>query len=422
MICEILSIGTELLLGHVVNTNANYIARKLAESGIDCFYQTSVGDNLERASSAIEHALKRSDIVVITGGLGSTDDDLTRQAISGATGKKLNLDSNLKELIRQRLVAYQAPVTDRTLSQAFLPEGAVAITPTIGTAPGIILSYKGKTLVSLPGVPQEMRHMLDTRVIPYLKEAYAQPNRVILSRQLKIYGLREVEVEDKLGDLIKKQTNPTIAPLLGLGEVILRVTAKSDSVSLASDLIADTESDIRSRIGEYVYAADDDEMEDVVGLAIVQQHLTLVCAESITGGLITSRLVNHPGSSQYIVGSVVAYSNSLKTRLLDVSPKTLLAHGAVSQYVAEEMANGARQRLGADIGISTTGIAGPDGGTKAKPVGLVYFGLSAKNTMINDHQVFIGTRNEIRWKASQYALNMLRLYLIERGRGGEETA
>lgn len=422
MICEILSVGTELLLGHVINTNANYIGRKLAESGIDCFYQTSVGDNLERASIAIDCGLQRSDIVLITGGLGSTDDDITRQAISDTTRRKLNLDPTLKDLITKRLLAYGAPVNDRTLTQALLPEGAEAIIPTIGTAPGIILTLKKKTVIALPGVPHEMRHMLDTKVIPYLKKTYGSTNQVILSRQLKIYGLREVEVEDKLGDLVKKQSNPTIAPLLGLGEVTIRVTAKSESVSLASDMIADTESEIRDILGDSIYAADEEEMEDVVGAELSNQHMTLACAESVTGGLVMSRLVNHPGSSQYVIGGIVAYSNTLKTHLLDVSPKTLLAHGAVSQYVAEEMSNGVRQRLKADIGISTTGMAGPEGGTKDKPAGLVYFALSAKNTMINDHQTFMGTRNEIRWKSSQYALNMLRLFLLERGRGGEETA
>ncbi len=422
MICEILSVGTELLLGHVINTNANYIARKLAESGIDCFYQTSVGDNLERAKIAINCGLTRSDIVLITGGLGSTDDDITRQAVSDSTERKLNLDPTLKSMISQRLLAYGAPVNDRTLTQALLPEGAEAIIPTIGTAPGIILPLGKKSIIALPGVPQEMRHMLDTKVIPYLKKTYASSNRVILSRRLKIYGLREVDVEDKLGDLVKDQTNPTIAPLLGLGEVMIRVTAKSDSVSHASDLIAETESEIRDLLGDSIYAADDEEMEDAVGNELSNQHLTLGCAESVTGGLVMSRLVNHAGSSQYVTGGIVAYSNTLKTHLLDVSPKTLLAHGAVSQYVAEEMANGIRQRLKTDIGLSTTGIAGPEGGTKEKPAGLVYFALSAKNTMINEHQTFMGTRNEVRWKASQYALNMLRVFLLERGRGGEETA
>jgi nicotinamide-nucleotide amidase len=420
LICEIINVGTELLLGQNVNTNARDIGVILAAAGIDCFCQTSVGDNLDRIVGAVKTALSRSDAILLTGGLGSTDDDLTRNAVAAATGRMLILDNSLERMIRDKLKEFEPSATDKAVRQAYVPEGAMPIKPTLGTAAGFLLDIDGKTIAATPGVPAEMARMLESDIIPYLKAKAPGGAPVIVSRVLKVYGLREVELEQQIQDIIDAQTNPTIAPLIGRGAVTLRLTAKAASREQALDRISDVEDLVRDRLGNYIFGADSEEMEDVVGSQLRKRGLTLALAESVTGGLAVNRLINIPGSTSYVAGGVVAYANSVKTKVLGVPAQTILNHGAVSAVTAEAMAVGVRQTLGADIGVSTTGIAGPGGGSAEKPVGLVYFALSAPDALRCEHNTFHGNRNEIRFKASQYLLNMLRLYLS--GDRGNETA
>ncbi len=419
---EIINIGTELILGQTINTNAKFIAEKLSEHGINCFFQSSVGDNLSRVTSIIKSSLDRSDLVITTGGLGSTDDDITREAIAEASGRKLISKPYLKRIVQERVDDANIPVTDRTLKQAYIPETAESIRPQKGTAPGIILRIGEKTLVALPGVPEEAELMMDESVIPYILKNHRLSENVIISRTLKCYGLKEAEVEEHLRDLIKSQENPTMAILLDGADTNIRLTADASSANEALDLIKAIEIKAKERLGLFFYGVDDENMETVVGRLLEAHQLSIGCAESITAGLVSSRLVNIEGSSSYFAGSIISYSNHLKNKLLDVSAQSILSHGAVSPIVAEEMASQVRSILEVDIGISSTGIAGPEGGTKKKPIGLVYFGLSTHDSMIVDRVVFYGCRNVIRWKASQYLLNMVRLYLIEKTGESDESA
>jgi nicotinamide-nucleotide amidase len=422
MNCEIINVGTELILGQTVNTNAAFIARKLAEAGIDCYFQTSVGDNITRLSNILKEAIKRSDVVILTGGLGSTDDDITREAIAFAFGKKLNLQPNLALLIEEKMTRLKMPVVRKTMRQAYLPEGGLPVPPVKGTAPGIILEVEGKAIFALPGVPVEMETMLKNSVIPYIQRRYGRGKEIILSRILKICGMREAELEEKIADIIAAQTNPTIAPLVALGQVHLRLTAKASTMKAARELIEREEEKIRDRLEDFIFGVDDEEIGDVVGNLLKRQRLTISVAESITGGLVCSRLVDSPRSSEYFVGGIIAYANTVKTKVLGVSPETLLSEGAVSAACAEQMATGIRHLLGTNIGLALTGIAGPSGGTAEKPVGLVYFALAAADALIKNHYIFRGSRNEIRFKASQRLLNTLRLYLLKKERKEKEPA
>lgn len=422
MNCEIINVGTELLLGQGINTNARDIGIMLAAAGVDCYYQTSVGDNLERIVAAIHMAMGRADAVLLTGGLGSTEDDLTRDAVAVATKRDLIADASLEALIKDRLIELEPKATTKTLRQALIPAGSIPIRPTLGTAAGFWLDFENTFIAATPGVPTEMQHMLESDILPELIKRSPGLSDIIVSRVLKAYGLREVEVEDLVSDIIMAQTNPTIAPLITRGAVSLRLTAKARTRATADALIDSLESKVRERLGDYVFGIDSEEMEDTVGALLKNRGVTIGVAESITGGLAVSRLVNTPGSSNYVNGAIVAYANSAKTKLLGVSSQSLLNHGAVSVQVAEEMAGGIRRALAAEIGLSTTGIAGPGGGTNEKPVGLVYFSLAADDALICEHTVFHGSRDEIRFKASQYLLNMLRMYLLNKTGRGDETA
>ncbi len=421
MKCEVINVGTELLLGQSINTNARDIGLKLAAAGLDCYCQTTVGDNLERIAAAIKTALTRADAIILTGGLGSTDDDLTRDAVAAALHLPLQPVPALEKLIRAKLRDFAPTATDKTMRQALLPAGAIAIKPTLGTAAGFVVEHKGRLIAATPGVPAEMNRMLEADIIPRLRVGSAS-GAVILSRILKIYGLREIEIENQIQDIIDAQTNPTLAPLIMRGSVAIRISAKAPDVDSALAIIADTQDALRERLGDYIFAIDTEEMESEVGKLLVAQDLSLATAESITGGLIGDRITNVAGSSAYYAGGVIAYDNEIKQRLLDVCPQTLLSHGAVSAPTAEEMAIGARTALGTDLAIAVTGIAGPDGGSAEKPVGLVYFALATAESIVCSNRTFHGDRNDIRFKTSQYALNMLRLYLLDRARRGGASA
>ncbi len=413
MIAEILTIGTELLLGQTVDTNAAFIAERLAEAGIDLFVTTTVGDNVERIAAALRLALSRSDIVLCTGGLGPTEDDVTREAVAAVTGKPLHHHPEVWEGIRRRFTSRGLSVSANNAKQALVPEGAQILSNPHGTAPGLIVRCPdAQQIVLMPGVPSEMRPMLTEQVIPLLQEGRAGVSR-IRSRLLKTWGLPESVVDEKIGDLFRSQRNPTIAMLVHRGEVWIRLTAKAGREEEIIHLLDTLEERIRERVGDVIFGKDTDTLEEVVGRVLLSSRKTLALAESCTGGLLGHRLTNIPGSSAYLRQGVVAYSNEAKEELLGVPHELIELHGAVSKEVAEAMARGARERSRTDLALAVTGIAGPTGGTPEKPVGLTYIALAAEGGVISRRYRFLGDREGNKLRATGMALDLLRRHLRE---------
>ncbi|HEY3417423.1 MAG TPA: competence/damage-inducible protein A, partial [Armatimonadota bacterium] len=406
MHAEVLSIGTELLLGQITDTNAVYIAQRLAEVGVSLYYKSTVGDNPDRLAEVLTLARERSDLLICTGGLGPTEDDITAAGVARAFDEPLVLDEEsartLEEFFRQR----GRPMTENQLKQAHIPRGARAIPNPVGTAPGFLLEKAGKTVIVMPGPPHEMHTMWRDTIGPYLRE---RSDAVIVSRTLRFCGIGEGALEMLLKDLIDAQTNPTIAPYAKLAEVHIRVTARTTSEEAAWQLIEPTVAAIRERAGQYLYGADDETLEVVAGRMLKERGLTLAVAESCTGGLLGGRITNVAGSSEYFPGGVISYSNALKEMMLDVPAETLNTHGAVSEETARAMAQGIARATGSHYGISVTGVAGPGGGTEEKPVGLVYIGIAdRKGKSLVQRNSMWGDRATIRNRSVQQALVLLR--------------
>ncbi|ADL12992.1 competence/damage-inducible protein A [Acetohalobium arabaticum] len=410
MRAEIVSIGTELLLGQIVDANSAYIAEKLADLGIDLYYQMTVGDNQERLQKVLKRSLEHSDIVITTGGLGPTDDDLTREAVAEVMGVDLIKDEKLEEQIRGFFAELEREMTVNNLSQAYLPAGAEPIINSRGTAPGIIIERNGKTVISMPGVPPEMKQMMNKKVIPYLHDK-AGSKELIKSKVLRVCGYGESSLETEIKDILDSQTNPTVALLSDKAEVHLRLTAKAGNQKMADNLINQVEAELRERLGDDIFGIDDETMEKVVGDRLREEVLTLAVAESCTGGLIGHRITNVSGSSDYFKQGVVVYSNQAKKDLVQVKEETLSEYGAVSRETACEMAEGVKELADTDLGIAVTGIAGPTGGSEEKPVGLVYMGLADDKKVGSFKFKFHGSRKQIKYLTSQYTLDKLRRYL-----------
>jgi len=406
---ELLSVGTELLLGQIVDTNAAYLAGKLSELGVNVYHKTTVGDNAERLAAALRISLGRSDVVFATGGLGPTKDDITAAVVAHVMGVNLVEDQTSAAKIRSFARDRGLTLLDSLLKQAVVPEGAQVVPNPVGTAPGFISTRDGRTAIALPGVPTEMKAMAEQTVLPYLaaRAAKEEGAAVILSRTLRLAGIGESQAEAEIGDLIASQTNPTIAPYAKTYEVHLRVTARAASREAAESLIAPVEARIRDRLGSYIYGADEEGLEAVIGGMLRSAGLTLAAAESCTGGLIGHRITNVPGSSDYFLAGLTTYSDESKTRLLGVPAELIAAHGAVSPEVAVAMAEGVRRAVGADVGVSTTGIAGPGGATPTKPLGLVHIGLSDKAGNVSEELRLRGDRVMIKERAAQLALFLL---------------
>ena len=406
---ELLSVGTELLLGQIVDTNAAYLAGKLSELGVNVYHKTTVGDNAERLAAALRISLGRSDVVFATGGLGPTKDDITAAVVAHVMGVNLVEDQTSAAKIRSFARDRGLTLLDSLLKQAVVPEGAQVVPNPVGTAPGFISTRDGRTAIALPGVPTEMKAMAEQTVLPYLaaRAAKEEGAAVILSRTLRLAGIGESQAEAEIGDLIASQTNPTIAPYAKTYEVHLRVTARAASREAAESLIAPVEARIRDRLGSYIYGADEEGLEAVIGGMLRSAGLTLAAAESCTGGLIGHRITNVPGSSDYFLAGLTTYSNDSKTRLLGVPAELIATHGAVSPEVAVAMAEGVRRAVGADVGVSTTGIAGPGGATPTKPLGLVHIGLSDKAGNVSEELRLRGDRVMIKERAAQLALFLL---------------
>ncbi|NUQ00470.1 MAG: competence/damage-inducible protein A [Armatimonadetes bacterium] len=371
MRAEIVSVGTELLLGNIVNTNAAYIAQELARFGIDVYHHSTVGDNLSRCAETIAMALSRCDAVIVTGGIGPTPDDATRAAIATALGVELEERPELVEVIRERYARRQREPNKAALNQANMPVGSEVIPNPTGTAPGILAATDGKALYAMPGVPSEMKRMLHESVLPDLRERF-ELDSALYVRVLRCRGIGESDLAEHLREMLETYSNPTVATYVKTGEVEVRITARARDESAADELIAPVEEVVRERIGQHIYAVGADAYEEQLARLLRETDRTLATAESCTGGLIGDRVTAVAGSSAYYVGGVVAYSNAVKESLLGVRAEVLQRDGAVSEAAAKAMARGVAERLGADWGLATTGIAGPDGGTAEKPVGLVY--------------------------------------------------
>ncbi|WMI80736.1 competence/damage-inducible protein A [Anaerotignum sp. MB30-C6] len=406
MKAEIIAVGTELLLGDILNTNAQFLAKELAFLGIEVYYQTVVGDNPKRLEDTIFHAFSRADLVITTGGLGPTEDDLTKETAAKYFGENLVLDEKALSQIQVFFDRIDREMTANNTKQAYVPENnGVVLYNANGTAPGIILEKNEKIMVMLPGPPKEVVPMFENQVKPYLakKQEYT-----FISRILRVASVGESAMEMLVKDLIDAQTNPTIAPYAKDGEALLRITAKAKNEEEANRLIDPVAQALKERLGKSVYAEGETNMETEVAKLLVAQNKTIAVAESCTGGEISSQLVRYPGISQVLLEGCVTYSNESKIKRLKVLQETLEKFGAVSKETALEMAKGVAETAGADIGIATTGIAGPDGGTKDKPVGLVYMGLYYNGTVETREFHFAGSRNKIRERATFQALDWLR--------------
>jgi nicotinamide-nucleotide amidase len=406
---EIISVGTELLLGQIDNINTRIISQKLSEIGINVFFHTSVGDNRERISSVFKIALERSDLIIFTGGLGPTLDDLTKETVAEVLRLELNYDEDTLNRIRAFFKKMQREMPENNKKQALVPEGAITIPNESGTAPGIILQTGEKIIILLPGPPNEMEPMLNKFVIPFLRKRLS--NEVIKSRVLRFIGIGESSLEQKILDILKKQTNPTVAPLAKQGEVTLRITAKAKSEKDANELIEPIIQTIKERVGEYIYSYDNDPMEAVVGRMLIERRCTISIAESCTGGYLSHLLTNIPGISAVFDRGIISYSNKSKTEILNVPAEILKQKGAVSQETAISMASWIRKLSGTDLGVAITGIAGPDGGTPLKPVGLVFIALSTDSGDLCEKYLFNGNREAIKRRSALAALDLIRRYL-----------
>jgi nicotinamide-nucleotide amidase len=410
---EIISVGTELLLGNILNSNAQFIAQQLAQLGIPHYYQTVVGDNPDRLKHAISVACERSQILIFTGGLGPTPDDLTTETIADFFNAPLVENSEVVADIAQKFAQRGREMTDNNRKQALIPQGAEVLYNPVGSAPGMIWQPRsGVTILTFPGVPIEMKEMWRQTAVPYLKsQGWGQ--EIIVSRILRFWGLAESSLAEKVADFFDLQ-NPTVAPYANFGEVKLRISAKAPSEEAAYQIIAPVEEQLRQIGGLNCYGSDEDTISSVVGELLTVTQTTLSVAESCTGGGLGQMLTSVSGSSRYFWGGVISYDNSVKQNLLGVDPKVLAEHGAVSEIVAQQMAVGVRSRLNTTWGISITGVAGPDGGTEIKPVGLVYIGLAGPDDQVTSfvHQFGSRGREWVRHVSACSAVDHLRRKLL----------
>lgn len=414
MVVELISVGTEILLGNIVNTNAAYLAEKCALLGCSLYHQTVVGDNEERMEETIREAVDRSDIVILTGGLGPTKDDLTKEVTAKVFGRKLYMDEHSRQRIEEYFQRIQSrAITENNWKQAMVPEGAIVIDNHNGTAPGLIIEDKenGKAAILIPGPPNEMKPMFERDIAPYLNKL--QPEG-IYSHMVKICGIGESRAETMVADLMDNQTNPTLAPYAKTGEVHFRVTAKAKSEEEAEELMRPMIEEMYHRFGDAIYTTEESvTLEEAIVSMLKEKNLTVTTAESCTGGKLAGQLLNVPGASEVYQEGYITYANKSKEKILGVKTGTLEEYGAVSRQTAQEMALGAAKAAEADVAVSVTGIAGPGGGTKEKPVGLVYIGCAVNGESVVREYRFSGDREKNRDYAVVRALTLLREELMK---------
>lgn len=411
MTAEIICVGTEILLGNIVNTNAAYLAEKCAFLGLSNYYQVVVGDNEKRLLETIDVAKDRADVIFLVGGLGPTEDDLTKETACKAFNVELVEDARAKENIITILTNRGRDITNNNFKQALVPKNSIVLYNENGTAPGIIMEENGKIVVMIPGPPNEFIPMVENQVVPYFLGK--NDTNAIYSRVVKLVGVGESSIAEQLSDFTS-MTNPTVATYAKTGEVHIRVTGSAESEDEAKKLVKPVARQIKGMFPEYVYSTNVDEtLEEAVVALLSKNGLSLTTAESCTGGLVSGTIVNVAGASEVFKGGYVTYSNKLKKNVIGVKKSTLEKYGAVSEQVAEEMAKGALEEAKADVAIATTGIAGPGGGSPEKPVGLVYIGCAVKNKVYVEKYNFSGNRNKVRQSAVVAALSMVRKYVSE---------
>ena len=413
MKAEIISIGSEILRGQIVDTNANFIAQKLTELSIDLNYISAVGDNQKILLSLFKKAFNRSDLIITTGGLGPTEDDITYQTIARALNLKLIKYPEAEENLKNILKKINKRISPSNLKQVYLPEGAKIIINQYGTAPAMILEKDNKIICSFPGVPHEMKNLIEENLIPYLKEKFP-PSMIKKSKTLKITGLGESSVNELIRDYMNKQTNFSFGIYANPEDIQVQVTTQAPTEKEVEKLLQSSANQLTKILGNYIYGSDEETIEEVVGNLLKTKKLKVAVAESCTGGMLGEMITRIPGSSEYFQGGVISYNARVKEDLLKVPPEVIRKYGEVSRQVAKLMAEGVRRCCHSDIGISITGIAGPGGATEKKKVGLVYMALAdGKKTITQKHQLF-GNRQLIRLRAARRALNMLRMYLMEK--------
>ncbi len=411
MTVEIIAVGTEILLGNIVNTNAAYLAEKCAGLGLSCYHQDVVGDNEERLTETIRLALTRADIILLSGGLGPTQDDLTKEAAAKVMGKALYLHEPSKEAIRQFFAERNMEITENNWKQAMVPEGCIVVENPGGTAPGIIIAENGKHVVLMPGPPGKLIPMFEKSIMPYLA---GLTTGVIYSQTVKICGVGESKAESMVEDLVDAQDNPTIATYAKTGEVHLRVTATAPDEKEAKKLVKPMVKELKGRFGNHVYTTDSEvTLEKAVVNLLMANKLTACTVESCTGGMLSARLINVPGVSEVFKSGYVTYSNKSKRKLLGIKKNILVKYGAVSEQIAREMAKTAATLARTDVSVSTTGIAGPDGGTPEKPVGLVYIACNVCGRVTVKECHFHGTREKIRESTVSAALSLMRECILQ---------
>jgi len=427
MKAEILSIGTEILLGQILNTNQEWLSRRLAALGIDVYYHSTVGDNPRRLIQAIRQGLERSDIVITSGGLGPTVDDITLEAIARALSRKLVFDQSVLKQIRSHFGKQCANMPKENIRQAHIPEGALILKNDAGTAPGFIIQEDFKIFIALPGPPRELNPMFENYVIPFLKKKM-KSMWLIKTRTINITGLPESAVDSKVKDILHSSPPVTVGIFASPSLIELKITAKARNEKEAKALIDKTDKKITARLKDHIFGRDDETLESVVGDQLRRSRKTFAIAESCTGGLISSRITDVPGSSKYFKAGLIAYSNEVKISELKISPQLLKKYGAVSRQVAVQMAENIREIAKTDYGLGVTGIAGPagvplpgvppKGGAKSKPAGLVYIALATPNNTACLEFNFTGERKIIKFKTSQAALDIIRKSLLSpQGRG-----
>jgi nicotinamide-nucleotide amidase len=416
----------------VVDTNGAYLASRLGSLGIEICHKSTIGDIETEIEHALRQALSRSEFIITIGGLGPTEDDLTKKVMARALGKSLVLDEEILHKIESNFTSQGLSMPAANIKQAFIPQDTRVLKNFVGTASGLIMREGNTIIVALPGPPWELRRIFEDQVVPFLEKEYS-PKNLVVTKVLKTCGLKESEVDEKIKDIMTGQTplevterslsvdkiltgqtnNPSIGLLAHPTGVDIRITVRGSDKSKIKQMIAGVESEIGHRLGQYIFGVDDQTLEQVVGFLLYMNKLTVSVAESCTGGLVSHRLTNIPGSSNYYKGSVVAYSDQIKKRSLEVDKKDLDEFGAVSEQVAKQMARGVRKACKADLGLAITGIAGPTGGTHERPVGLVYIALSAgRKIKVKEHK-FSGPREIIKAKAATAALDMIRRYLLK---------
>jgi len=409
---EILCVGSELLLGQIVDTNAAYIGTQLARYGISLRRKQTVGDNLERIVRAIRSALENADVLIITGGLGPTTDDLTREAIAKAFDEELELRPELESELREFFAGRNYKFSESNLRQAYQPQSAQHIPNPNGTAPGVWMRKNGKTVFAMPGVPHEMRAMLDGFIIPAIQEQRGE-TEILVSRVLRTHGIGESALAELVEDISLNSENPTVAPLIYQNtEVHLRMTAKASDEAAAKVLLDEMENRLRERVGDYAFGIDEQTLPAVLLDLLKEQNATLAVAESLTGGLLEASLTDIPGASAVLQGGVVVYTNEMKMRLLNVPAEVLEKHSAVSAETAIAMAEGMRALSNADYAISTTGEAGPESQSGAK-VGTVFVGIAGSKSTFSEELQITGDRDRIRKRSVLAAINILRQHLNE---------